>query len=371
MTRKYLLILIISLTASFIGGYFASGNGLDTESILTSFYSIGPTLDKFIFNKFRTTPEDKEACYYKEFQKAGRAEGAQYSFEILTALQSIDADAIGCHLIAHGIGGGSYDRDPSSWQDLISSISPACTYGAIHGVMEKYVGSLPEKHFTKELVPLLCGSNPRADCNHIVGHLLLVETNADIPEALDMCDVLQGNERQLQFCNTGVFMEYQTALNLIEHNLAPESWLDWPKRLPELEKTCRSYSGIRGISCWKEIAHAAVVKFAHNPGSVLNFCNTAHIRQGAIECKHHSIGILAAAYNFDLDKISSMCRIPQKNEVDFESACYTQLVSSTLSTNPKAKEKVDAFCESLSDNFRPECIRQVGGISDYFNNHND
>lgn len=299
----------------------------------------------------------KETCYYQEFIKIGEEKGSEEAFETLFALQKIDQSAQGCHLMAHGIGTGSYRNDPDNWQELIRNISSACSYGGPHGVIEEYLQDSGQK-MTKEFIPQICGSEPRADCNHIVGHLILVETEADINKAIDLCGVFTDNY-QREFCLTGVFMEYQTALNLIVHGYAPESWRNWPARVPELEKTCRSYDGENAVACWKEISHAVIAKFRGEPQKVFDFCNSAQAVEAALECKHHSIGIMAASHRFDLENLKSMCLIPQKNEPDFEGQCYIQLAASTLSTIPDAKDKVEAFCRGLSDEYRNDCLNRL------------
>lgn len=298
----------------------------------------------------------KETCYYQEFIKIGEEKGSEYAFEILADLQAIDSDAQGCHLMAHGIGTGSYRNDPDNWQELIRNISSACSYGGPHGVIEEYFQDSGQK-MTKEFIPQICGSQPRADCNHIVGHLILVETEADIDKGIDLCGAFT-DDYQRQFCLTGIFMEYQTAQNLITHGYAPTSWRNWPARVPELEKVCRSYDGENAVACWKEISHAVIAKLRGDPQKVFDFCNSAQIVEGALECKHHSIGIMAASHRFDLENLKSMCLIPQKNEPDFEGQCYLQLVSSTLSTIPDGKDKVESFCRGLSDKYRNDCLNR-------------
>lgn len=354
LKNKNILILIgIVLVA--VAGYFVFGTlNSDPE-----------TLAKEL--KSSCDSKNTEQCYYQEFRKAGKDKGAKYSFEILAALQEIDSDAQGCHLLAHGIGSGAYERDPKNWQELINTINPSCSYGAPHGVIENYLASSPDRRLTKELIPQICGPTPRADCNHIIGHLTLVETRANVDEALSLCGVFT-DDRQREFCLTGVFMEYQTALNLIEHGYAPRSWLNWPSRVPELEKMCREQTGENAVACWKEIVHAALAKFHNDPQKIFDFCNTAQVAQGAKECKEHSIGIIAAGAHFDLDNIKSMCQIPQKNEPNFERECYLHLVSSTLSTIPQAKDKVNAYCRSLNTKYLADCLSRASSSIRYISN---
>ncbi|MBA3733148.1 hypothetical protein H0W91_02100 [Patescibacteria group bacterium] len=312
---------------------------------------------------------NKETCYSHAFNLLAEKSGPTVSFQVLKNLQKIDPDAIGCHLISHGIGIGSYKRDPGSWQELIQTMSPSCNYGAIHGVLEAYVESLPDRKLTSEIIPKICGVNPRADCNHIVGHLILVFTNADMKKGLDSCDVFM-DYRQRDFCQTGVFMEEQTALNLIDHGLAPKSWLNWQLRLPDLEKICRSYGGDKlsddkASACWQEIVHVALVAFHNDAEKTFQFCDTAQVLDGAKRCKRHALGIIGATKNFDLSKLKYICQIPQKNDPDFEGECYPNLVSSSLSTIPDAIDPAINFCSSIEDKFKGPCFSMIGAVSSH------
>jgi hypothetical protein len=232
------------------------------------------------------------------------------------------------------------------------------------GMIERYVSSLPDGTLTREFIPSICGENPVADCNHIVGHLLLsdVTVQGDIDVALDLCSVFPDFE-QRDFCLTGVFMEHITALNLIEHGYADESFLDWPSRVDELERLCRSHTGEEAQACWEEVVHAALVKFNNDPETIFDFCNSAPDVRSAQRCKRHSIGIVLAAHNFNMPKLEYMCRLPQPStDPVFQEECYAYVVSSTLSTIPQAGPDSIAFCNQLDGQFQRTCFDVVGNF---------
>lgn len=158
-------------------------------------------------------------------------------------------------------------------------------------------------------------------------------------------------------------MEYQTALNLVAHDLVPKSWLNWPPRLGELEKLCRSYKGKFAEGCWEEIVHVALVKFNNDPKMIFDFCSTAQVPNGAKKCKRHSIGIIGASRNFDLSNLKAICSIPQKNNPSFEMECYPALVASALSTIPSMVPQSVSFCNSLDNEFKPSCFSMIGAVS--------
>jgi hypothetical protein len=301
----------------------------------------------------------KELCYARALQTVARSRGAEDAFTVLFEIQKMDPDAIGCHFVSHGIGYGAYERDPEQWQQSINTINQACTYGAIHGVIEKYILSL-QSGLTREIIPQICGSEPISDCNHIIGHLLLVETNGNIDEALELCTVFE-DSAQREFCYTGVFMEQVTAVNLLNHGIVTESWMDWPARVDSLEKLCTMYDSEREVACWQEIVHAVAVKFQNDPEETFVFCSKSRNAEAASKCRYHAIGILAAARNFDLFVMKDMCLLPQRQDQNFQQNCYVQLVASVLSTSyEKASEAID-FCSTLElEPFQHACLQQIG-----------
>ena len=307
----------------------------------------------------------KETCYSKQFQQLASQQGPVAAFKILGKLQSIDPSAQGCHLIAHGIGWGTFQGHPQDWQNEIQTMNPSCNYGAIHGVMEGYLASQPDHTLNKQSLPDFCGPTPRADCNHIIGHLTLVETRGNVPQALDLCDTFKNNPTQLDFCYTGVFMEEETALNLVEHGFADNSWLNWPARLPELTKMCLGTSGEKGEACWTELVHVIAASFENNPKQVFDYCSTNPDAVAASRCKRHGIGIMAAASNFNLMQLKSMCDLSQAHDSSFKNDCYVQLAASDLSTIPNDQNKVTEFCNSLEADYQKDCLNQVKFSTNY------
>jgi hypothetical protein len=300
----------------------------------------------------------KYSCYAKEMENIAYNHGQKYAVEVLSTIQQLDSDAKGCHFIAHGIGWGLYKRNPSDWQNLIASSSSMCSYGAQMGIVELYVGSLPEDKLTKDIVPTLCGQLPRADCNHAVGHILLVETGNNLSETIDFCSSL--NKEQNFICLTGMFMERIIAASLLEHGLVPQEWRNWPNRLPIHEKLCRSFSGSYAVACWREIAHAAFYYFSKDPKQIFDYCNTAPLPRAARICKIHAIPEIASSKNLNLSVLKSICTLEQLTDPSFEEECYLKLIGIKISfLGPKNSEDVVDFCSSLDQEFQVACFRKI------------
>jgi hypothetical protein len=306
----------------------------------------------------------QENCYANEMSKVSQAKGGDFAFQVLFALQKFDTNTVGCHFIAHGIGYGIYRRDPSRWRDEMNKVDSSCSYGAIHGILEQYVlTSLPGGKLEPPLLPTICGDSPRADCNHILGHLTLVFTKGDVAKGLSYCEVFKDYEQQFQ-CKSGVFMEEQTAVNLIAHGLADKSWSDWSARVPELTNMCREQTTVINVdACWQELTHAALVKFQNDPSTLFDFCDTAQANSAAFKCKQHGIGIISVAGNESLKDLGSMCRLPQVGRDNFTVDCFNTLVASVLVTSHGRVGEAANFCGTLDGVEREQCFGQVGSLA--------
>jgi len=341
------LLLLVIVSVSIAVGYALTK---DTQAI---------ELVHTCNDKNRHPAVSKETCYSQEFQRFAYTVGPEDAFDTLFVVQTLDQDAIGCHFIGHGIGYGTYERNSKNWRGTFRTINQACTYGAMHGILEMAITTLPNG-LTRDTLPTICGKNPPGDCNHIIGHLTLVETRGNIPEALTLCQPLHSNY-QREFCETGVFMEHITAFNLINHGYVDETYLDWARRVPELKDLCLSQTGNAAQACWKEITHAVIVRERNDARRVFSFCDQASSQASQNKCKTHSIGIMAAGFNFELTKAQSICEVPQ-DEPYFQNHCYAQLVASALSTVPNKVANTITFCAQLNEEYQKDCFSMVGNI---------
>jgi hypothetical protein len=348
------IILILALGAAlFVFGSYAKGTSKNSAS--------GSVNQKDVSEIASACKElrNREQCYSKAFGALTTETNMQHSFEVLRELQQVDPAARGCHLIAHAISTAETVKDPSKWREIMNSAPQDCSYGAAHGALEVHSASMPDGKLPKSEIPTICNNPDTNNCTHILGHLLLIVNDNKIPESIKECESLPHNDMGKFECLTGIFMERITALNLVEHGLADESYLNWPARMPELEKLCREQTGTASVACWKEIAHAALVKFNNNPQMIVNFCETAPGETETRECIDHSLGILGSVYNFELDKMGHICEVRAKAP-GFKNRCYAQLVSATISTTPGQIPEAVKFCSNIGKEFQETCFTMLG-----------
>jgi hypothetical protein len=154
-------------------------------------------------------------------------------------------------------------------------------------------------------------------------------------------------------------MERITAFNLVEHGLATKEALNWPARLPELTTLCNAQTGTNSVACWKEIVHVALVAVNNDPQKIVDFCQTAPGEKQTRECIDHSLGIMAGAYNFEINKMDPICEAHAKAP-DFKNRCYANLVSATLSTVPQQIPDAVKFCSHISPVYQGACFTMIG-----------
>ncbi len=305
---------------------------------------------------------DTLRCYSKEFKNVALKKGSEYAFSVLYELQKIDETAKICHVIAHGIGWGTFERNPDDWQNQAAKINPTCVYGAIHGVLEAYLDSIGSGKLTKDMMLKFCEKNPQPTCIHAVGHLTLVETKDNISESIELCAVFPKEKNKRHYCLTGIFMENMIAENLVQHGVFPlERRIYWYKNFKDFENVCRSNKGENNTACWTEIVHASSINFGEDPVKVLAFCNNAETEGGRKYCRRHAIDDMFPKKNFNLEYFKPVCKIQQPNDTTFERDCYAAiLINKLMVFPPEESSDVIDFCSLIGDEFKNMCFSKIG-----------
>ena len=318
---------------------------------------------KFCYEDQYKNVSEKLPCYSRQFESISFENGPEFAFEVLDELQRIDETAKVCHVIAHGIGWGAYERNPNDWKKLVAGINPTCVYGALHGILERHIQDLPDKKISKEIVSEFCESNPHPGCIHAVGHLLLIETENNIDDAIKFCYEYQTKNYHRHYCMTGIFMEHMIGDNLFQHGIyGQERRRRWYKNFSGFESMCRSQTGENATACWEELIHASTIYFKGDPVRVFEHCNSAQIFEGAKLCRRHAIGDLVSINRRNLSKLKFMCSIKQENDSSFEKYCYSMMATSVaFSSPPDYLGPVIDFCFSLDRKFQSACFSAIGG----------
>ncbi len=228
---------------------------------------------------------DTEICFVEKIKPMISLYGPK--FVVTKLLYEIDDNDLlgGCHTLAHSVGKEIHRLDSDSSQGYISSSEGECEFGVAHGIIESMLSDSKVDVQDENAIRDICGDDEKIDCNHVVGHFLLVWTNKDVNKALSICDFLK-KENQIYICYKGVFMEYITGQNLLDHNLINGDWLKTNASLPNLQKLCNKYKNLARISCWEELPHSIVLEFGNDIKKSLNYCDKAPDEISMRMCKN-------------------------------------------------------------------------------------
>jgi mono/diheme cytochrome c family protein len=171
--------------------------------------------------KFTFEPDDKKLedcngsteCVQQAFGNLAYDEGPAVALERLNELQRTDPAIQGnCHPIAHMIGAGGLRHFEGSVGKAFVAGDGTCGSGYYHGLLQWKLAGVEED----EAVPVAreaCTAPEIRDnsfnyyqCNHGLGHGLMLYTGYELPIALRMCHGLKTEFDQVS-CSGGVFME--------------------------------------------------------------------------------------------------------------------------------------------------------------------
>jgi hypothetical protein len=126
--------------------------------------------------------------------------------------------AADCHRIAHIIGSASLLFFKGNVAQTYAHGSASCTSGYYHGILERaFTNVFSERALIREARKLCRGAGVRRrgfldyQCDHGLGHGLMIQTGYDLPMALAVCRGLQTRWDEVS-CAGGAFMENGSTL---------------------------------------------------------------------------------------------------------------------------------------------------------------
>jgi hypothetical protein len=282
------------------------------------------------------------------------------SLRILKRLASLDERTIDCHILAHTLMRQYVKDNPTKWGEFLKEIDPyGCNWGFFHGIIE--TKSLVDKSFriNATSIPRLCdefqavvkGANLDQTCSHIMGHLLLIEENASIPDALAVCNKTPSHMHRE--CFAGIFMENYTRDNIVAHGLGEMiPWTD--ERVSQLEGICQSVPDEEAFSCWQEMAHLYTARTPEKPEKVYAQCQKAEKKSFVDSCYIHAVNSLAQAKGADKPYLSRLC-MPYKDDQLSYSSCLNTVIRSLIYSNLDLTKRALLLCDASPDADRMTC----------------
>jgi mono/diheme cytochrome c family protein len=175
--------------------------------------------------KITFEPDDKKvedcandaACYEQAFGNVAYEDGPGVALDKLDELSASNPVVQGdCHPIAHKIGAGGLLHFEGDVGKAFADGSGTCGSGFYHGLLQWKLAGAKADEVAGVAASVCNAPEIRANafiyyqCDHGLGHGLMLYTAYDLPKALDYCHQLKTEFDQVS-CSGGVFMENQSS----------------------------------------------------------------------------------------------------------------------------------------------------------------
>jgi hypothetical protein len=287
--------------------------------------------------------------------------------------------AADCHRIAHIIGSASLLFFKNNVAQTYARGSASCTSGYYHGILERAFTNVLTKRGLIKVARSLCrdaGVRRRGfldyQCNHGLGHGLMIQTGYDLPTALAVCGGLQTRWDEVS-CVGGAFMENGSTVyglrsawlkdddplypcNRIKLRNRASCYLRVTTQIlkvnrfdfPKTVETCRSLQSKWQLYCFRSYGRDAEHHVGGKVESTLRLCRLAGSAEA--RCLYGAARTLADR-DGNTDKAALLC---QAAEPPGQAGCYAGLgvVVGLLQPTDEARARA---CRALTQTYVRPC----------------
>jgi cytochrome c553 len=258
-----------------------------------------------------------EPCYEQAFGNLVFDDGPHKALAVLgRTMRSNKTVGLGCHRIAHRMGSAALTFADDDVGLAFSKGDAVCSSGYYHGILERAFAGVPQSKLAAT-AQKLCSSGTiasndflRFQCNHGLGHGLMLTTHYEMPVSLDTCDALHGTY-DVEACQGGVFMENFTSSYGFVSGYLKDDDLLYP---------CDNVSEARKPSCYLIVTSRVL-----------------------------------PAVHWDWRKAAEVCR---GAEPDWVYMCFRSYGRDAISTNAYRQPVARRLCRYAGD-FEGECVLSV------------
>lgn len=302
-----------------------------------------------------------------------------------------------CHEISHYLGRQEY-RNRGSMSKAFSQCTQSCLNGCYHGVVEGYfqeksllIGGLNDETLKQEISGI-CGTKDSSEpyvyneCNHGIGHALMLITNMDLPRSLALCDTLPGlSGDEPEKCYDGVFMEnFASATNpahttqfireedpLYPCNTLEEKYAwacysfqalyflerakgNWQEAMRLCSQVPENYQRI----CFSQLGEN-IAGFSQDRGEWRDMCALSVSSEQRGYCVEGVVRALGGRFIGDASYMLQFCA---EVEVEDKEICYSQ-IGESINNWGYDFERRKIVCAGVKDQeFIQECTRPIAGF---------
>jgi mono/diheme cytochrome c family protein len=311
--------------------------------------------------KFTFKPDDKKIedckgnseCLQQAFGNIAYEDGPKQALERLDEMQRADAAVrAACHPIAHMIGAGGLLHFDGKVGKAFVAGSATCASGYYHGLLQWKLAGVEEDE-AAEVAREAC-TDPEIkessfiyyQCNHGLGHGLMLYTGYELPIALRMCHGLQTEFDQVA-CSGGVFMENLSSSFGLKSRWVREDNLLYP---------CNIVGHQDKLYCYLLVTSRILPEVGWNWKKAADWCRRS---------EKEFVNICFQSYGRDASGTAVQDPVKAKGFCDQagsgEKECIFGVARDIMNNNssdPRGKR----FCEVVERRFRSHCFWGLGTI---------
>jgi mono/diheme cytochrome c family protein len=315
------------------------------------------TAGKISFKPDDTKVEDCSdgGCYEQAFGNLAYKEGPKAALDKLDELSRTVPVVLGdCHPIAHKIGAGGLLKYEGDVGKAFAAGNGTCGSGYYHGLLQwKLAGVKADQvagvaRTACESPEIKSNAFNYYQCDHGLGHGLMLYTAYDLPQALDFCHQLV-TEFDKVACSGGVFMENQSSSFGLRTKWLSTKNLLYPCNSKLVQRRDKLY-------CYLLVTSHILPNVGGDWQKTADWCRKSE--RGWVETCFESYGrdVSGAAVR-NPDRIRALCAHAGSGE----KSCLYGAARDILNNDAKDMA-AKTLCEAVERRFRSRCFFGIGSI---------
>ena len=313
--------------------------------------------------KISFKPDDKKVedcqgngtCYEQAFGNLAYEDGPKAALDKLAELSSTEPVIQGdCHPIAHKIGAGGLLHYEGDVGKAFAAGNGTCGSGYYHGLLQWKLAGVAANQVAAVASTACEDPDIRANafnyyqCNHGLGHGLMLYTGLDLPAALNYCHQLKAAGTPVM-CSGGVFMENQSSSFGLKSKWLSTKNLLYPCNSKLVQREDKLY-------CYLLITSHILPYVGGDWGKTADWCRRSE--PGWVNICFQSYGRdVAGAAGRNPQGMRELCARAGSGNKE----CIFGAIRDVMNNNnqdPQGK----AFCEIVNPKFRSYCFFGLGSI---------
>jgi cytochrome c553 len=295
------------------------------------------------------------ACLEQAFGNVAYDDGPKAALDKLAEMETTNPVVHGdCHPISHKIGAGGLLRYEGDVGKAFAAGNGTCGSGYYHGLLQwKLAGVAADEvagvaQTACEDPDIKSNAFNYYQCDHGLGHGLMLYTAYDLPQALDFCHQLLTNFDQVA-CSGGVFMENQSSSFGLRTKWLSKKNLLYPCNSKLVQRRDKLY-------CYLLVTSHILPNVGFDWKKTADWCRRSEVGWVDICFESYGRDVSGTAIH-DPTKIRELCAQAGSGQNE----CLYGAVRDVLNNNSR-DFNAKTLCESVAQQFRKRCYFGIGSI---------